>query len=146
MKKTLSLVCVIGSLTFVVLMASAYAAPEAKNPAGDEPQLMAKDLTALPLSGDVRNGIRIIDVKAFRYGFDPDPMVVNQGDKVQLDVTSTDVAHGLAIKEYNINLNVPGGETKSIVFTAGDKGVFNVACSVFCGPGHKEMHAKFIVK
>jgi cytochrome c oxidase subunit II len=145
MKKTLSLFCVIGSLTIVVLMANAYV-PEAKSMAADEPQLLAKDLAALPLSGDVKNGIRIIDVKAFRYGFDPDPMVVNQGDKVQLDVTSTDVAHGLAIKEYNINLNVPGGETKSIVFTAGDKGVFNVACSVFCGPGHKEMHAKFIVK
>jgi cytochrome c oxidase subunit 2 len=145
MKKISLFPYVIGSLVLAVLFVSAYA-PEAKSMAGEEQQLANKDVTMLPLSGEVRNGSRIINVKAFRYGFAPDPIVVNQGDRVQLDVKSTDVTHGLAIKGYNVNVIVPGGEVKSIVFTAGDQGVFDIECSVFCGPDHGHMHAKFIVK
>ncbi len=146
MKKIiLSIFYTIGCLALVVTFASAYA-PESNTMAGDEPKLMDRDLSALPLSGEIRNGIRIINVKAFRYGFDPNPIVVNQGDKVQVDVQSTDVEHGFAIHDYNVDLTVPAGEIRSVVFTADTKGVFDIECSVFCGPGHSHMKAKLVVK
>lgn len=145
MKKFSSFLYVIGSLAFIALFVSAYA-PEVMSMAGDEQQLTNRDVAMLPLSGEMRNGIRVIDVKAFRYKFDPDPIVVMQGERVQLDVMSMDFTHDLAIKGYNVNVVVPGGEVKSIVFSAGDKGIFDIDSSAFSGPGRSHLHAKFIVK
>ncbi len=98
------------------------------------------------LSGKVENGIRIVEVKALRYKFEPDPIVVRLGEKVRLVVTSTDVAHGIAISEFKINLSVPAGKTESVDFVADKKGYFHAYCSVYCGSGHGHMHASFVVK
>jgi cytochrome c oxidase subunit 2 len=145
MKKRISVFYVIGILAFGVLCLTAYA-PQAQSAAVEEQELSSQDISMLALSGEVKNGIRIIDVKAFKYGFDPDPIVVNQGDKVQVDVQSTDVAHGFAIANYNVDVRIPARETKSVVFIADTKGVFDIVCSVFCGAGHGHMKAKLIVK
>jgi heme/copper-type cytochrome/quinol oxidase subunit 2 len=100
----------------------------------------------LELSGIVEQGIRIIDIKASRYKFEPDPIVVKVGEKVRLVVTSTDVAHGLAISEFKVNLSVSAGKTESIEFVAGKKGIFHAYCSVYCGSGHGHMQGRFVVK
>ncbi len=105
-----------------------------------------KDGEELELSGKVENGIRIIEVKASRYKFEPDPIVVRLGEKVRLIVTSIDVAHGIAISELKINLSVPAGKTEHIEFVADKQGEFHAYCNVYCGPGHGQMHASFIVK
>lgn len=100
----------------------------------------------LELSGEVKNGIRVIDVKASRYKFEPDPIVVNLGEKVRLTVTSTDVTHGIAISEFNVKVSLPMGKTENVEFVADKKGAFHAYCSVYCGAGHSHMHANFIVK
>lgn len=101
----------------------------------------------LVLSGKVdANGIRVIEVRASRYKFEPDPIVVKLGEKVRLLVTSTDVAHGLAITELKVNISVPAGETREIEFIADKKGTFHMHCSVYCGPGHGHMHGALIVQ
>jgi cytochrome c oxidase subunit 2 len=100
----------------------------------------------LELSGKVENGIRVIEVKASQYKFEPDPIIVRLGEKVRLVVTSIDVAHGLAIPEFNINLPVAAGKIESLEFIADKKGLFHVHCSVYCGSGHAHMHASFIVQ
>jgi len=98
------------------------------------------------LSGKLENGIRIVEVKASQYKFEPDPIEVKLGEKVRLVVTSTDVAHGLAIDEFKINLSVSPQETKTVEFTADKKGTFHAYCNVYCGSGHGHMHASLIVK
>ncbi|MFH0941213.1 MAG: cupredoxin domain-containing protein [Candidatus Omnitrophota bacterium] len=103
----------------------------------------AKDLV---LSGKVENGIRIIEVKASRYKFEPDPIVVKLGEKVHFLVTSTDVAHGLAISEFKVNVSVSAGETKTSDFIADKKGAFHIYCSVYCGPGHAHMHGTLVIQ
>ncbi|MDP2924521.1 MAG: cupredoxin domain-containing protein [Candidatus Omnitrophota bacterium] len=100
----------------------------------------------LELSGRVENGIRIIEIKASRYKFEPDPIVVKLGERVRLVVTATDVAHGLAIPEFKVNLSVAAGKTESIEFIVDKQGTFYGHCSVYCGPGHGHMHASFIVQ
>lgn len=100
----------------------------------------------LGLSGRVENGVRVVEVKAWRYKFEPDPIVVRSGEKVRLVVTSADVAHGIAIQEFNVKLSVPAGKTERVEFIADKQGEFHVYCSVYCGPGHGQMHASFIVK
>ena len=97
------------------------------------------------LSGKIEKGVRIIEVKASRYKFEPDPIVVNLGEKVRLAVTSTDVTHGIAISEFKVSLSIPVGKTKEVEFIADREGKFSAYCSVYCGPGHNRMQADFIV-
>ena len=106
---------------------------------------MAKDSNS-ELSGKLEEGVRVIEVKASRYKFEPGQIVVRLGEKVRLIVTSMDVAHGLAISGFKIKLSIPAGQTASTEFVADKKGTFHVYCSVYCGPGHGHMHASFIVK
>lgn len=100
----------------------------------------------LELSGKVKNGIRVIEVKASKYKFNPDPIVVKLGERVRVLATSGDVAHGFAIAEFKINAVIYPGKTAAIEFLADRAGEFVVYCSVYCGPGHKEMRGKFIVR
>ncbi|MEK6528643.1 MAG: cupredoxin domain-containing protein [Nitrospirota bacterium] len=93
----------------------------------------------IKLSGKLEDGIRVIEVKASRYKFDPDPIVVKLGEKVRLVVTSVDVAHGIAIQEFNVKLSISAGKTERIEFVADKQGRFHAYCSVYCGPGHGRM-------
>jgi cytochrome c oxidase subunit 2 len=86
------------------------------------------------------------DVLAFQWGFEPQFIEVNKGDHVVLKVTSDDVAHGLAIDEYQINEAILPGETVEIEFIADKTGSFKFYCSLVCGAGHDQQHGSIIVK
>jgi len=90
--------------------------------------------------------IKEFKVIAKKYAFVPAEIKVKQNDIVKIIITSEDVAHGLAIKEYGINVSVKKGEVKKIEFLANKKGTFTFGCSVFCGPGHAKMTGKLIVE
>jgi len=105
-----------------------------------------KEKEKLLLSGELKDEVREVEVKAFQYGFSPDPIVVNKGEKLRLKMTSMDVTHGIWIKEYKINVTLPPKETKTIEFIVDKEGEFVLYCSVFCGPGHGHMHGKLIVR
>jgi len=90
-------------------------------------------------------------VKEFRmtakqFAFEPSTIEVNKGDRVRLIVTSTDVPHGIAIREYGINERLEVGKPVTIEFTADKQGTFMAFCSVFCGAGHTGMKGKIVVK
>lgn len=97
-------------------------------------------------SGKLQGGVRIIELKASKFKFEPEPIVVKKGERVRLVATSTDVTHGIAIPEFKINLVIPTGKTSSIEFTADKEGTFRTHCSVFCGLGHGKMRGTFVVK
>jgi cytochrome c oxidase subunit II len=98
------------------------------------------------LSGELRNGIREIEVTAYKYGFFPNPILVKYGEKVKLLMTAMDVMHGISISEFKVNQALPIGVTKSIEFTASVKGTFMVHCSVYCGPYHGTQKTRLIVR
>lgn len=89
--------------------------------------------------------IKEIRLEAFQFGFSPNPVVVEKGDIVKLEITSRDVPHGVYIKEYNINVPVKKGEIKRVEFFADKEGEFNIQCSVFCGSGHSNMKGRLVV-
>ncbi len=88
---------------------------------------------------------KTFQITAKKYDFTPDTIKVNQGDKVVLQATATDREHGFGIKEYNIDRELPKGETVTIEFVADKKGEFTISCTKFCGWGHFDMKAKLIV-
>lgn len=98
-----------------------------------------------------RNGNQVeVKMVAVRSTLYPTEIQVNKGDTVKIHITNieqtTDELHGFAICEYNINLVIDPGETKSVTFTANKSGVFPFYCTNFCSALHQEMQGYFIVK
>ena len=90
--------------------------------------------------------VKEFKMTAKQFSFEPSTIEVNKGDRVRLIVTSTDVPHGIAIPEYEINQRLEPGKPVTIEFTADKQGTFSAYCSVFCGAGHSGMKGKLIVK
>lgn len=97
-------------------------------------------------SGTINNSVRVIPLSAFQFGYNPNPIVVNEGDKVQIIAQSTDVKHGFKIAEYKINEGVNNNQPTTINFIADKPGIYMIRCSVFCGSGHTGMSGELIVK
>ncbi len=92
----------------------------------------------------------IVKMTAVRSNFEPNKVEVNQGDLVTVHLTNieqtTDEIHGFSLGEYNLNIVVDPGETKTIEFVADKPGVFPYYCSNFCSALHQEMQGYLLVK
>jgi cytochrome c oxidase subunit 2 len=71
---------------------------------------------------------------------------VKRGERVTLEITNTDVQHGLSIPEFNINRTLAPGRVERVEFTASKVGRFDFVCSIFCGQGHRDMRGVLIVE
>jgi nitrous-oxide reductase len=102
-------------------------------------------------AGVKRSGRNVeVNMIAVRSFMAPDVIRVNKGDNVTIHVTNIeqtrDELHGLAINDYDINLVIDPGETKSITFKADKSGVFAFYCTNFCSALHQEMQGYMLVK
>lgn len=102
-------------------------------------------------AGATRNGKKVVvKMIAVRSTFTPQSFEVNAGDEVTVAITNieqtTDELHGFGLLDYNINLVVDPGETKTVTFTAKKGGVFAYYCTNFCSALHQEMQGYMIVK
>jgi cytochrome c oxidase subunit 2 len=89
---------------------------------------------------------RVIEVKAKKYDFEPSTIQVAQGERVVLRVTSVDRLHGIGIRRFKVNAEVPKGETVDVEFVASEAGTFPVLCTEECGKGHDDMTGTLVVK
>lgn len=125
-------------------------------------------VTTIPMqshsaSGAPSGDVQVIEVTAKKYEFDPAPIRVKQGTKVQLKITATDHAHGFRITPYpdgaeakgNQGLvfsNSPGcvkiekGHTEIVEFVAQTPGAYQFSCCVHCGWSHRSMKGELIVE
>ncbi len=87
-----------------------------------------------------------IQVRMKKYSIEPSVIRVKSGERVELDVTTTDVQHGLDIPALSIKEPVQPGKTTTIFFTAPAKGEYPMACGVICGPHHDDMVGKLVVE
>lgn len=90
--------------------------------------------------------VKEISMTAKQWEFIPGTITVNKGDRVKLQITSTDVTHGISLPAFGVNKRLPPGRTVEVEFTADRTGTFSFACSVYCGAGHGGMKGKLIVK
>ena len=98
----------------------------------------------------VRNGTNVVvKVVAVRSTLEPTKIEVNQGDTVTIHITNieqtTDELHGFGLLEYNLNVVIDPGETKTIEFVANKPGVYAYYCTNFCSALHQEMQGYLIV-
>ena len=96
-------------------------------------------------TGEVVDGVREIYMEASQFDFDPETIVVYEGETVEITATSTDVTHGFGLDEYDIDQVLEAGEEETIRFTAEEPGTYTFRCTVFCGAGHGGMQGELIV-
>ncbi len=102
-------------------------------------------------AGVTRNGNKVlVKVVAVRSTITPTDFEVRAGDEVKVAITNieqtTDELHGFGLLDYNINIVVDPGETKTVTFKADKKGVFPYYCTNFCSALHQEMQGYMIVR
>ncbi|MEX1244517.1 MAG: Sec-dependent nitrous-oxide reductase [Thermoanaerobaculia bacterium] len=102
-------------------------------------------------AGVTRKGNDVLaKVILVRSTISPTAIEVEQGDTVQVALTNieqtTDELHGFGLLDYNINIVVDPGETKTVTFKADKPGVFPYYCTNFCSALHQEMQGYLIVK
>jgi nitrous-oxide reductase len=101
-------------------------------------------------AGVTRNGNRVtVKMVAVRSTFTPTDFEIREGDEVTVAITNieqtTDELHGFGLLDYNINLVVDPGETKTVTFKA-KRGVYPYYCTNFCSALHQEMQGYMIVR
>jgi nitrous-oxide reductase len=102
-------------------------------------------------AGVTRQGNKVtVKVVAVRSTFTPTEFELRQGDEVTVAITNieqtTDELHGFGLLDYNINVVVDPGETKTVTFKAAKRGVFPYYCTNFCSALHQEMQGYMIVR
>jgi heme/copper-type cytochrome/quinol oxidase subunit 2 len=95
----------------------------------------------LPLPASVPIDRRI-HIEASMFQFTPEEVAINPGDRVTVELVSTDVVHGFSLDGYNFDLQADPGQTASGTFIANRPGMFRFRCSVACGNLHPFMIGK----
>ena len=100
-------------------------------------------LSALALGtvmlGSQPKPVQHIEITASRFSFEPSEITVKKGDPVTITVRSTDVTHGLVIKELGVRTEVKKGQSEDLTLTPEAAGTFQGKCAHFCGKGHGSM-------
>lgn len=124
--------------------------------------------TTIPLRSYIAPGVppesvQVIEVTAKKYEFNPSPIRVKQGTKVQLKITATDHAHGFSITPFASGTEKQGspglvlsslsgcvkiekGHTEVVEFVAQAPGTYEFHCCVHCGWSHRSMKGEVIVE
>jgi len=81
-----------------------------------------------------------------KWAIVPDRLVVPQGAKVELVVSTADVEHGLAVPGLGIREPVQAGQPPAVIrFLAQTPGVYPMRCSIACGRGHDKMTGAIVI-
>lgn len=106
---------------------------------------------------------RIIAMTAEDFAFDPEVIHMKLGEKVRLQVISTDRTHGLHVSAFpdGAKANTPPGlafifgedcfklkkgESVPVDIEATEPGTYTFDCCKACGTGHKRMKGQIIVE
>lgn len=96
--------------------------------------------------------LRIINMTASQYSFDPNLITVDLGDIVVLRIWSTldrqsgFSGHGFALTEWYIDEFLPKDTWTTIIFVADKLGEFYFGCQIPCGIEHSDMIGKIIIQ
>jgi len=88
---------------------------------------------------------RTFRIEARQFAYSPSEFQVNPGDKVTIQLVSTDAVHGLYVDGYDISAEADPGQTATLTFIADEPGSFRFRCNVTCGAMHPFMIGKLNV-
>lgn len=151
MKKIWTLIKISTVLSLVILLSGCF--HETKNNITKTPEETSAGIVREEIDTGIvginetgEKNVYEINMVAKKFEFDPHTIVVNKGEKVMLNIVSTDVAHGFSLPDFDINIDLPVDKIVKVEFVADKTGEFEFECSVFCGSGHRDMKGRVIVE
>ena len=111
--------------------------------AGDGTLSEKTDLGIKPTGDDAYLG-------AVRFGWLPNPLVLEVGKRYRLHLSSKDVNHGFSLHKQGaasqkVNFQVVPGYEHVLTMTFDEAGTYDIICQEYCGLGHQVMVGKIIV-
>lgn len=91
------------------------------------------------VSPSPKSSARRIEITVSRFSYSPSEITLKKGETVVLVLTSTDVTHGLVVKDMGIKIELKKNQTEEVTITPDKVGTFQGKCSHFCGKGHGSM-------
>jgi|SRR5579884_295541 len=93
--------------------------------------------TAGQSSGDTQG--KKIEITAKRFSFSPAEITLVKGQPTTIELSSSDVTHGLRIRDLNFEVEAKPGHPGTETLTPNKTGTFKGSCNRFCGVGHGSM-------
>ena len=127
------------------------------------PLALTSATEARPAKPSAEENVQVINVIAKKYEFDPSPIRVKAGTRVELKITAQDHAHGFSLRQFpegGEKSGKPGlvfssqrdcqkieqGQTETVEFVAQTPGTYPFRCCVHCGWHHRSMKGQLIVE
>ncbi len=107
--------------------------------------LLVVGVLIVPLPGASGSTTRHITLDTRQFEFTPGRIHVNQGDRVVITLTASDVVHGFYLDGYGLKTRVEPGLSQKIEFVADRAGKFRYRCAVNCGSLHPFMIGELVV-
>lgn len=82
---------------------------------------------------------RVIPVRAYKFSYDPDEIVLKLNEPAMLELTSSDVVMGFNAPDFGVRATIIPGQTARVRLVPNKPGTFVFHCDVFCGDGHEDM-------
>lgn len=82
---------------------------------------------------------RVIPIKARKFTYEPDEIVLKLNEPAILEFTSADVVMGFNAPDFKLRTNIIPGQTSRVRIVPDKTGTFVFHCDVFCGDGHEDM-------
>lgn len=101
--------------------------------------VLALLLLPLTLAAGPQSTPRRIEISASRFSYSPSEITLKKGETTILALTSTDVAHGLVVKDLGVKTEIKKNQAEEVTVTPDKVGTFQGKCSHFCGKGHGSM-------
>lgn len=90
---------------------------------------------------------QIVHVTAQNWHWTLSTTHLKMGETVEFVVRSVEGIHGFSVMGTNISTAVSQGDAPSVIYwTPPARGVYTLACNVYCGAGHDTMQTLFSVK
>lgn len=93
----------------------------------------------------VETKLRVFEMTATRSGYDPEEIVVNQGDTISIRVKTAGTGYDISIPDMGLYQVVEEGGEKRLEFQALTPGTFTYLCRDVC-PGGNEIKGSLIIK
>lgn len=88
---------------------------------------------------------QVVRVTARNWDWTMSATHLKAGEEVKFVVRSLEAVHGFSIMGTHISTAVTQGDPPSVIYWKPVKGVYTLACNVYCGAGHDTMHTVFTV-
>src|SRR5215472_13358044 len=91
--------------------------------------------------------VRVFQITAKKYEFNPFTVIVRPGDKVRFVITAVDRDYAFELKRFHLNEKLKQGVPTTVNFTTAEAGKFTFGCpEMECRTLHRGMKGTLVVK